>query len=437
MAVAFSGGRDSLALLHVTCRIALALGLQVVALHVHHGLLADADGWLLRAQRLCARWAHRGWPVRLRWSRLAGQPAPGDSLEAWARLGRYQALGAMAREEGASLLLLAHHRRDQAETWLLQALRGGGPAGLSAMPELTQRDGLIWARPWLRQPAAAIDHYVQRHRLQPVQDPSNADSDLARSRLRLQVWPALSAAFADAEVTLAAAAAQAQWARAALDELAVIDLATCVDDQHRLQVSAWRALSPARQANALRAWWRQGTGRGMPDTLATRLLAEVRQAASGQWPAGPGWRCLLYRGALRLDAEPAAIGGAPVLTLDLSAPGHWPVPGWGGVFEVQAVRKGGVPAALLAAVSLRPRGGGEQFQAAPRSLPRSLKKQFQAAAVPASDRHGPLLFAVDGRLLFVPGLGLDARCLAVADKPQLGLRWRPDLPQSASGKPAG
>ena len=437
VAVAFSGGRDSLALLHVTCRVALALGLQVVALHVHHGLLPEADGWLQRAQRLCARWARRGWPVHLRWTRLAGQPAPGDSLEAWARQGRYQALGAMAQDAGASLLLLAHHRRDQAETWLLQALRGGGPAGLSAMPASVQRDGLIWARPWLRQPAAAIDHYVQRHRLQPVQDPSNVDSDLARSRLRLQVWPALSAAFPDAEVTLAAAATQAQSARAALDELAALDLATCVDDQHRLQVAAWRALSPARQANALSAWWRQATGRGMTDTLATRLLAEVRPAASGQWPAGPGWRCVLYRGTMRLDAEPAPAGGTPLLTLDLSAPGCWPVPAWGGVFEVQAVRKGGVSAALLAAVSLRPRGGGEQFQAAPRSLPRSLKKQFQAAAVPASDRRGPLLFAADGRLLFVPALGLDARCLAAADEPQLGLRWWPDRPLSASGKPAG
>ena len=88
MAVAFSGGRDSLALLHATCRAAQALGLQVAALHIHHGLLPEADAWLQDAQRLCARWRRRGWPVQLHWVRLSGQPGPGDSLEAWARAGR-------------------------------------------------------------------------------------------------------------------------------------------------------------------------------------------------------------------------------------------------------------------------------------------------------------------------------------------------------------
>ena len=440
VAVAFSGGHDSLALLHVTCRTAQKLGLQVVALHVHHGLLPEADAWLLRAQQLCARWAGRGWPVRLRWVRLSGQPAPGDSLESWARQGRYQALGTMAGEAGASLLLLAHHRRDQAETWLLQALRGGGPAGLSAMPLAARRDSLVWARPWLRQPATAIASYVLRHRLRPVQDPSNASPDLARARLRLQVWPALTSAFPDVEATLAAAAAQAQQARAALDELAVLDLAGCVDDARRLSVAAWRLLSPARQVNALRHWWRAVSGRGMAETLAARLLAELRPGASGKWPAGPGWRCVLYRGTLRLDAqpiEPTAAGDKPALTLNLSLCGCWPLPGWGGSLEVCAVSGGGLPLLLLEGVTLRPRTGGERFQARPDSLPRSLKKQFQAAAVPATDRVGPLLWAGDGRLLFVPGLGPDARSLAAAGEAQRGLLWLPDPVLSASGKPVG
>ena len=440
VAVAFSGGRDSLALLHVTCRAAQALGLRVAALHVHHGLLPEADGWLLRAQRLCARWARQGLPLRLRWTRLEGQPASGDSLEAWARQGRYQALDVMAREEGASLLLLAHHRLDQAETWLLQALRGGGPAGLSAMPVAAQRDGLVWARPWLSQPPTAIARYAAAHRLRPVHDPSNADAALARSRLRLQVWPALSMAFADAEATLAAAATHAQQARAALDELALMDLAGCVDEQRRLQVAPWRQLSLARQANALRFWWRDLSGRGMADTLAARLLAELRPTGNGRWPAGPGWRCVLYRGRLRLDAE-AVVPAEPPLpgpqTLNLARPGCWPVPGWGGSLEVRSVRRGGLPLPLLEAVSLRPRSGGERWQARPDSLPRSLKKQFQAAGQPASDRAGPLLYAADGRLLWAPGLGPDARCQASAGAPQRALRWLPDLAPSASGKPAG
>lgn len=434
VAVAFSGGRDSLALLHATCRAAQSLGLQVVALHIHHGLLPEADDWLRRAQRLCARWRRRGWPLQIRWARLSGRPAAGDSLEAWARAGRHAALARLAHEAGASLLLLAHHRRDQAETVLLQALRGGGPAGLAAMPAAAQRAGLTWARPWLGQPHAAIDAYVRRHRLQPVVDPSNADPALARSRLRLQVWPALTAAFPDAEGALAAAARRAQEASAALAELAAMDLASRVDQQGCLRVAAWRQLSAARQANALRAWWRSQTGRGASDALVARLLAEVPSHGAAQWPAGQGWRCELYRGGLRATAAVGPVAPGPALTLDLSRPGHWPVPAWEGAFEVVPTRRSGVTQACLTAVTLRARRGGERFQFDPNSLPRSLKKQYQAAGVPASERQGPLLWCADGRLLFVPGLGLDARCRAAPGQAQLALQWRPCPGRSVPGK---
>ena len=449
VAVAFSGGRDSLALLHATCRAAAPLGLQVVALHVHHGLLPEADDWLRDAQQLCARWRRRGFPLQLRWTRLDDAPAPGDSLEAWARRGRHAALDRMAREAGATLLLLAHHRRDQAETLLLQALRGGGPAGLSAMPAAADRAGLTWARPWLDQPREAIEAYVRRHRLQPVQDPSNDDPRLARNRLRLQVWPVLTAAFGDAEATLAAAARRAQEAAAALDELAAIDLAPLIDDQGRLQLAPWRALSAARQANALRVWWLAQAGRGAPQALLDRLLAEAGSAAAAQWPAGQGWSCRLYRGYLQVvppgpgavAVRPACSSPASPLTLDLSHPGRWPVPGWAGAFEVafvdgvQPVR--GLPPARLRAVQLRPRAGGEQFQARPGSPARSLKKQFQAAALPAHERNGPLLWSPDGALLFVPGLGADARQWAAAGEPALRLRWCPEAALSGGPKPAG
>lgn len=305
VAVAFSGGRDSLALLHATCRAAQALGLQVVALHIHHGLLADADGWLRRAQQLCTRWRRHGWPLTLRWQRLDGQPAPGDSIEAWARAGRHAALAAMAAEAGASLLLLAHHRRDQAETFVLQALRGGAPAGLSAMPRQVQRDGITWARPWLDHPRGAIDAYVAAHRLRPVDDPSNGDVRLARNRLRLSVWPALEQAFPHAETSLAAAAQRAQEARAALAELAALDLALLVDGDGALAVAGWRALSAARQANALRAWWAQQAGHSAPLAFVTRLLVEVPAKGAGTWPAGGGWACGLRRGRLQVLAPPS------------------------------------------------------------------------------------------------------------------------------------
>ena len=101
------------------------------------------------------------------------------------------------------------------------------------------------------------------------------------------------------------------------------------------------------------------------------------------------------------------------------------MPTWGGAFEVCAVDSGGLAPDRLCRCELLGRRGAEQYQRSLRSVPRSLKKQFQSAGVPAWQRDGPLVYA-DGQLLFVPGLGIDARAQAEGGKPMLGLRWLPD-----------
>lgn len=431
VAVAFSGGRDSLALLHVTVHEAAELGLQVVALHVHHGLMAEADEWLFSAQALCARWRRRGLPVRLRWHRVEQQPARGDSIEAWARRHRYEALARMAREEGATLVLLAHHRRDQAETVLLQALRGSGARGLSAMPVAAMRDGLVWARPWLNLPREAIESHVRRHRLKAIEDPSNAQTRLSRNRLRLQVWPALSAAFPDVEAALCGVAQRAQEADAALRELAAHDLAGLVSAAG-LDWRGLGGLSTARRANALRAWLSSVLPGAVPNTLVARLLGDDVHHASGQWPAAPGLVLSLYRGQLSLLAS-EAIERGDALTLDLSHPGVVDVPSWNGRFEVSLAADGeGLPQTACAAAQLRARTGGERFQFAPNALARSLKKQYQAAGIAEWQRGGPLVW-LDGRLAYVPGLGVDARWWAERpDQARLQLNW---IARATTAKP--
>lgn len=422
VAVAASGGRDSTALLHATARAARDLGLEVHALHVHHGLVADADVWLARLEGQCRRWRAAGLPLHLQTTRLEGRPARGESIEAWARRGRYRALAAMARQAGCSLVLLAHHRRDQAETLLLQALRGGGPAGLAAMPRSVARDGLTWARPWLDHPRDAVDAYVRRHRLRYSDDASNADERFARNRLRRAVWPAVLQAFPDAEPQLAAAAARAAEAAALVDEIAALD-ATAAVDGSGLVVDAWRALSAARGRQLLRHWLQANCG-DAPESLVQRLARELPAARAARWPA-PGGECRLYRGRLAF-AAPAALP-VPVPQpecRDLSTPGRHAADAWDGEFIVQRCRAGGVDLQLLRGAELRPRDGGESFQAAPRGTARSLKKQYQALGVPAWQRGGPLVFAGE-RLLFVPGLGHDARALAAPGVPQCRLLWAP------------
>lgn len=433
VAVAVSGGRDSTALLHATARAAGPAGLQVVALHVHHGLSPSADDWLRHLQRQCARWARGGLPLRLVWQRLSGSPARGESVESWARRERYRALAEMARGVGADLVLLAHHRRDQAETFVLQALRGAGPAGLAAMPRQARRDGIAWCRPWLDQPPQAIEAYIARHRLSHIEDESNQDRRFDRNRLRLDVWPALRAAFPQAEATLVQAARQAQWADALVDEVAAADLQQCTVDGARdtLVLRPWLSLTPARRRAALRAWLMQGLDGGVPDSLLGRLMAELPNGTVGRWPVDPRREVRLYRGRLSLarsaaGARPSEHGASAGTTavVGLDRPGRIDLPGWGGCLMLEAVGKGGIALSSLARARLRDRAPGDRFQFAPRSAPRSLKKQFQARSVPTWQRQGPVI-ALDGQVLFVPGLGVDARARALDGEPQLLPRWCP------------
>jgi tRNA(Ile)-lysidine synthase len=423
VAVAYSGGRDSTALLHVTARVARDLGIDVVALHVHHGLLAQADDWLTKARRRCAAWCRAGLPVRLLWRRLPDSPKPGDSIEAWAREGRYRALAEMAIEAGADIVLLAHHSQDQAETVLLQLLRGAGPRGLAAMPASAWRGGLRWCRPWLAIDPGRIEDHVRIHRLSHVADPSNEDPRFARSRLRRDVWPALTLAFPDASARLAGAAHRMQATAAALAEQASADLAATGDAAGKLRRADWLALSVPRRAEVLRHWLAYRLGRTAPSSLIERLVVEVAATANGRWPVDGVQECRLYRGRLSVVDRPVVVtppSGSQAV--DLSTPGWHPMPDWGGGFDVAAVPARGLSAEDLRSAELRSRRGEERFQTATASPPRSLKKQFQSAGVAAEDRAGPLVFCRD-RLAYVPGLGIDARLWSAPGQAQFGLRW--------------
>ena len=419
--VAFSGGLDSTALLHTVTRA--ALGRRVVALHVHHGLQPQADAWAVHCERVALEFGGE-----FMCERLAGQPGPGESVEAWARAGRHRALHAMAVAAGAELLLLAQHRRDQAETFVLQALRGAGLAGLSAMPKAQWRNGVCWARPWLEQPREAIHAYAEQHGLRWIEDPSNDDVRHARNRLRQTLWPA----FPSAEPALAQAARWAQQAHALAAEVAAADLAP-IATLERLDLVALFCLSPARASNALRMWLAGHTV--APASLVDRLLTQWRAGAALSWQA-PGGDLHAWRDGL-FWVPHAALFPAPCV-VDLSQPGLHPQPAWRGAWVVEPASQG-IAAARLVHLAQRARAGAEQFQRAPASVARSLKKAYQEAGVPPWRREGPLLFDAGQHLIAVAGLGMDARAFADQDEPKLALRWLEDsaLPQSEGERETG
>lgn len=467
VAVAVSGGRDSMALLHAVCTQvaaqANAASTPIAALHVHHGLMPEADAWADLVQTTCAQWQQAlGVTLTAQVHRNTLPPPAGESVEAWARRMRYRALAAMAAELGTAQVLLAHHQQDQAETVLLQALRGHALPGLAAMQVATQALGVTWLRPWLAQPAAAIAAYVQQHRVPHVQDASNHAPRFDRSRLRSQVWPALAGAFPQAATQLAQCASRAASAQALVAEVAAADAAACTDAAwadtastdtagdtrpvgatSTLALARWAALSPARRWHALAHWLGVGGVGSASAAQVDALAAALHPRAQGRWQVGARW-VAAYRGQLhwlarhqpQAPASPSVAGagaGTPQ-RWQAHAPGRYPLPAWGGTLVVHvASREGLAPALLQAGVALAARSGGERFALAPQGTPRSLKKQYQARGVPAWQRSGPLLLAADGSVLFAPGMGVDARHWAPVGAPQWRLAWEaPDVPVAQS-----
>jgi tRNA(Ile)-lysidine synthase len=171
--------------------------------------------------------------------------------------------------------VLAHHARDQAETLLLQLLRGSGPTGMAAMPEIAGR----YARPLLGVPKSALLRYAQQHQLHWVEDESNGDNRFSRNRLRNAVWPALVDAFPAAETTLSRAAQLQAEASLLLDDLAAVDASTCVAD-NALCLEKFNTLSAPRRANLLRFWLlKNGIGPLAADTLREWLKQLATDAA--------------------------------------------------------------------------------------------------------------------------------------------------------------
>ena len=247
LAVGYSGGADSTALLLACAR---KWPQQVRAIHIHHGLQDCADEFVRHCEAFCA---HLDVPLTVR--RVDGRHAPGQSPEDAARSARYAAFKAVAQEQWApdpvSSIALAHHADDQVETLLLALSRGAGLPGLSAMPAYWERDGVRYHRPLLHVPGLQIRAWLEAQGVGWLTDPSNAQQQFTRNRIRSQLLPVLDQAFPQFRQTFARSAAHAAQAQELLEELAERDLLhTGVPPS----ISRLRSLSRARQANALRYW---------------------------------------------------------------------------------------------------------------------------------------------------------------------------------------
>ncbi|MCB1775924.1 MAG: tRNA lysidine(34) synthetase TilS, partial [Candidatus Competibacteraceae bacterium] len=219
LVIGYSGGVDSHVLLHVLAtQQALGLARTVEAIYIDHGLHAVSAVWGEHCAAVC-----RDLNLPFRVLKIDAGPMPGESPEAAARRARYAALAAELGPDSA--LLTAHHRDDQAETLLLQLLRGAGPHGLAAMPEAA-RLGEGWLlRPFLDVDRAELLVYARERRLCWIEDASNADTGFNRNYLRHQVLPVLRARWPAVNRTLSRSARLCAETATGLDEEAAADLA--------------------------------------------------------------------------------------------------------------------------------------------------------------------------------------------------------------------
>ncbi len=436
MAIALSGGLDSSALLHLAHDYAQRHQIALHAFHIHHGISANADAWLEHCAGACAALG-----VAFEARRVTLERSAKTGTEEAARNSRYAALGALSREHGVTLLLTAHHQDDQAETVLLQLLRGSGTAGMSGMdaanaaPELLGNPELVMARPLLPASRKQLAAYVAANDIGYVDDESNDDRRFARNALRHQVMPALAQAFPGFQERFARSAQHAQSAQRLLVELATQDLASCLDGDC-LDIGKLRLLSLDRCYNLLRHWF--GTRQlRMPSTAwLAEMLSQLLEARPDAQPlvTHPDCHVRRHRDRLFLTPKLAELDGTrdpdgdddhlPGQAFVWRGEAELAFPAYGGVLYFDPAEQG-VDADWLRGQDLVIdfRKGGERLKRAANRPTRTLKYHYQACDVPAWERARLPTVSTPAQLLFAAGIGMDCHHLSQAEAPRISLRW--------------
>ena len=416
--VAFSGGIDSSVLLHALAKSAELHQLPILAVHINHGLHDDAPTWESHCQSIAG-----DLDVPFLSRTVEVDDKSGLGIEATARQARYDAFRDIV--EDGDWLLSAHHEDDQAETLLLNLMRGSGLAGLAGIGALQPFSRGMLARPLLGVSGTSIRAYAEEQGLQWIVDPSNLDTRFDRNFLRRELMPLLAERWPGVAQRLAKSAELASEAAELLNDLARLDLANIASGikPDRLDIEGLKSLSEKRQRNLLRHAVRQC---GLPPPPATRLYQITQELIPAKEDAQPlvGWpgaEVRRYRSNLYLlaDAPDEAELGKTILMAD----GQWLDLGkGGGQMRLEAGVDGGIDdAAVEDGLALRFRQGGEELCPVGRHRTHKLKKLLQEdGVVPWMRQRIPLLYAGD-RLVAVGDLWVAAEASKTNG---YGIHWR-------------
>ena len=437
LAIALSGGLDSVVLLDSICRLHQTQAKKstkpesnevatqrIFAFHIHHGLQKVADEWLLFCEALAKKYKI-GFDFRL--LHIDTQLNSGN-IEARARAARYEALTELCVYHGIEDLLLAHHQNDQAETVLLQLMRGAGVAGLSGMPERRslasstgQASGITLWRPLLHLRREELEAYAREHQLKWIEDPSNRSSKYRRNAVRKSILPKLESIQPGATANLARSAEVLAQAQQLLDRLAQQDGKEILKlKNNTLSVQPLLDLnaSDSAAANNVLRYWLKAAGLTMPSHERLQAwwldLQQVRSDAKLEWQHDE-CSIRLWRGQLQISAS--------------AQPEENEQSEWTFVSIPARSTQGGLPAAWIAkakkvgAIEFRERSGAERLQVTASGPRKTLKNLYQENTVPPWERQAPLLY-IDGELIAVAGAGVSYPHLVFTGK-RMVPEWKP------------
>jgi tRNA(Ile)-lysidine synthase len=414
--VAFSGGLDSTVLLHALVSSRNTHQIQVLAVHIDHGLHDDSASWSKHCESFSASLG-----VECVSANVDVDADSGQGTEAAAREARYGAFRSLL--QAGDWLLSAHHKDDQAETLLLNLMRGSGPAGLAGIGEIRPFGAGWLVRPLLSTSRTELRDYAGVHSLAWIDDPSNEDQQFDRNYLRQEIMPRFDARWPDVANRLRRSAYLSGEASQLLDQLADADLSDMGERPDRLALSKLRQLPPERQRNLLRYVVRE---LGLPSPPSTRLesiitdLIHARDDAQPlvQWP---GAEIRRYRGKVYI--LPAAdMEGTPHPISGLIGENDIPLQGGLGELSLEPGAPLGLAQAVIErGIEVRYRDGGEEIRPAGQPHTRKLKKLLQEEGiVPWMRDRLPLLYSA-GELVAVADLWIADNAVG---EPGTAIRWQ-------------
>ncbi len=399
--VGYSGGVDSHVLLHLCASIKILEG-KITAVHVHHGLQAQAQSWVEHCQKIAEKLG-----VGFTLLEVDATANPGESPEEAARNARYNALKALIGVDDA--LLIGQHREDQLETVLLQLFRGAGLRGLSGIPESIFFGQGIMLRPLLNVAKLDINEYAKTNNLQWIEDPSNQQNDYDRNYLRNTVIPLLKQRWESCDKTVARSAKHCAEAQVIVSAVAdELFYPVFSKSSKTLCVTQLLAHKNPRQHLIIRHWF-QSLGLRMPaQAFIERIQAEVIAAREDCDPmlVGQGFFIRRYRDRLyclkQSEQEPLQ---------DI----NWPA---GETFINFAIHRRlsytTSSAGILhdkwqkSKVTVKFRSGGEKIRLPNRKEHHTLKNLFQEAGIPPWEREMIPLVYLDNKLAAVGDLWISA-----------------------------